>query len=200
VGVGVADGTVGVGVTVGVSGVFVGVDVLVGVFEAVGVAVLLDVGVLDGTVFVGVKVRVGVLDGTVFVAVGVLDGVKVMVRVGVMLGVLVLVRVLVWLGVLVAVFVGVNVGVETFIEPPVVHKSKVKDTLIVPYKGPVTLLNLPVNAFAVPAACAIGSGAAAHTLGEVNNWAEKIVVPLNTSCFRVWLGQPFAQEIFVWTR
>jgi hypothetical protein len=168
-----------------VSGVLVGVDVLVGVFEAVGVAVLLDVGVLDGTVFVGVKVRVGVLEGTVFVAVKVLDGVKVMVRVGVMLGVLVLVFVLVWLGVLVAVLVGVNVGVDTVIEPPVVHISKVKDTLIVPNKGPVTPLNLPVKAFAAPAASAIGSGAAPQISGEVNALPVKIDVPLNASLFRV---------------
>jgi hypothetical protein len=200
VGVGVADGTVGVGVLVGVSGVLVGVDVFVGVFEAVGVEVLLAVGVLEGTVFVGVKVRVGVLEGTVFVAVGVLDGVNVLVRDGVMLGVLVLVGVLVLDGVLVAVEVGVNVGVDTFIEPPVVHISKVKDTLIVPNKGPVTLLNLPVNAFAAPAASAIGRGAAPQTSGEVNALPVKIVVPLNTSLFRVWPGQPFAQEMFVWTR
>jgi hypothetical protein len=200
VGVGVADGTVGVRVGVGVSGVLVGVGVFVGVLEAVGVEVLVAVGVLEGTVLVGVKVRVGVLEGTVFVAVGVLDGVKVLVRVGVVLGVLVLVGVLVLLGVLVGVKVGVNVGVDTFIDPPTVHISKVKFTLIVPYNGPVTLLNLPVNAFAAPAASAIGRGAAAHTSGEVNALPVKIVTALNFSLFKVWPGQPFAQEMFVWTK
>ena len=130
----------------------------------------------------------------------------VMVGVLVMVGVVVLVGVFVTLGVLVLVEVLVSVGVEEgtgvamLIDPPTGQRSKVRTTLIVPYKAPVTLLNLPVKALAAPAASAIGRGAAAHTSGEVNALPLKIVTPLNFSLFRVWLGQPFAQVMLVWTR
>ena len=105
-------------------------------------------------------------------------------------------------GVFVGVDVHVGVGVFAVSEALLVQvTSKVRSTVSVPYIGPVTLLKLPVKVLVELAGCESGRGEALQTSGEGNvSFFGKIFVPLKFSCFKVWPGQPFAQEIFVWVR